>query len=81
MRLQLAEEILDPDRPRDLPLSQAERKALLERLRKTEPLVEENRALKDKLPALRKNFVATRRVYSHARRLRPNCRGGKHSLE
>ena len=49
MRLMLVEEILDPDRTGDVPLSQAERRALLERLRKAEEAIEENRALKDKL--------------------------------
>ena len=34
MRLLLVEEVLDPDREGDVPLSQAERKALLERIRR-----------------------------------------------
>lgn len=49
MRLMLVEEILDPEREGDVPLSQAERKALLERLRRAEEAIEENRTLKDKL--------------------------------
>lgn len=49
MLLRAAEEVLDPEREGDLPLSQAERRALLERLRKAERALAENRDLKDKL--------------------------------
>jgi transposase len=49
MRLLLVEEILDPDREDDVPLSQADRKALLERIRKGDKAIEEARELKAKL--------------------------------
>ena len=49
MRLLLVEEVLDPDREGDVPLSQAERKALLERIRRGDRATDENRELKDRL--------------------------------
>lgn len=49
MRFQLVEEILDPDREDDVPLSQADRQALLERIRRGDKAIEEARELKDKL--------------------------------
>ena len=49
MRLLLVEEVLDPDREGDVPLSQAERKALLERIRRGDRAIDENRELKDRL--------------------------------
>ncbi|MCI4336171.1 MAG: helix-turn-helix domain-containing protein, partial [Thermoplasmata archaeon] len=49
MRLLLVEEVLDPDREDDVPLSQADRKALLERIRRGDKAIEEARELKAKL--------------------------------
>ena len=49
MRLLLVEEILDPDREGDVPLSQADRKALLERIRRGDKAIEEARELKAKI--------------------------------
>jgi transposase len=49
MQLLLLEDALDESREGDVPLSQAERKALLERLRRGERAIEENRELKERL--------------------------------
>lgn len=49
MRLRLVEEILDPEREENIPLSQSDRKALLERIRKGDKAIEKARELKAKL--------------------------------
>jgi transposase len=66
----LLEQVLDEDTPGDVPLSQAERKALLEKLRRGERAIEWSETHPEALDAERREFYSTLRwtAVDHLRR-------------